>query len=379
MKIKTKLIFFYFISIIFLFLAFLFISLFLKDNYIGIKYQRAKDYYDNNKVTIEEYSTYLIDKGFVVTKNELYPFKGDSNLVCHLKDDEIIIYKDSKPVLFAVINKNIVNDTLLIVNILLSIIFIIILIILLLLYKIIKRHFLDRISKLENDLSKFEVGEDFTIISENYNDEINSLEENINDMILKLNLNEKQKLKFAFALSHDLKNPIMKIQAILNMYKKGIKSYEKKEEIVKLINIELNDLIDKINILVEFYKDKNFDNKKEYINIIKNIKYHLKKEIPNIKIIGDNKEFFINADKNKLDIILKNISSNISKYSTKEKVFIEVEKEYVLIKNNILNNNLYKQSGVGNIINDIFAKDMQLKIINRTDDDKYIIKIEKDI
>ncbi len=378
MKIKTKLIVFYIISIIIIFFSFIFISFFLKHNYIDIKYKNAKTYYDNNQVSIEEYSSYLIDKGFIVTKQEITPYKNKENLVCHLKQDEIVIYNDEDPILFAVINENIIKDTLFIINILLFVIFILISIISFILYKVIKKYFINRISILEENVNNFKLGEEFPVLDDSYGDEINRLEEKIKDMIFKLNIEEEQKIKFAFALSHDLKNPIMKIKAILSMHKKEVENYKEKDEVIALINYELNDLVEKINLLISFYKDKNFEDNKQSIDLIKAIKVSLKKEIPNLEVKGSKKEFLINADIKKVEIIVNNIVSNILKYSNQKDICINFKDDYIEISNDIVKSRLYKESGVGNIINDIFAKDIGLEIINKTIDKKYIIKI-KDI
>ncbi len=378
MKIKTKLIVFYIISIIIIFFSFIFISFFLKHNYIDIKYKNAKTYYDNNQVSIEEYSSYLIDKGFIVTKQEITPYKNKENLVCHLKQDEIVIYNDEDPILFAVINENIIKDTLFIINILLFVIFILISIISFILYKVIKKYFINRISILEENVNNFKLGEEFPVLDDSYGDEINRLEEKIKDMIFKLNIEEEQKIKFAFALSHDLKNPIMKIKAILSMHKKEVENYKEKDEVIALINYELNDLVEKINLLISFYKDKNFEDNKQSIDLIKAIKVSLKKEIPNLEVKGSKKEFLINADIKKVEIIVNNIVSNILKYSNQKDICINLKDDYIEISNDIVKSRLYKESGVGNIINDIFAKDIGLEIINKTIDKKYIIKI-KDI
>ncbi len=378
MKIKTKLIVFYIISIIIIFFSFIFISFFLKHNYIDIKYKNAKTYYDNNQVSIEEYSSYLIDKGFIVTKQEITPYKNKEDLVCHLKQDEIVIYNDEDPILFAVINENIIKDTLFIINILLFVIFILISIISFILYKVIKKYFINRISILEENVNNFKLGEEFPVLDDSYGDEINRLEEKIKDMIFKLNIEEEQKIKFAFALSHDLKNPIMKIKAILSMHKKEVENYKEKDEVIALINYELNDLVEKINLLISFYKDKNFEDNKQSIDLIKAIKVSLKKEIPNLEVKGSKKEFLINADIKKVEIIVNNIVSNILKYSNQKDICINFKDDYIEISNDIVKSRLYKESGVGNIINDIFAKDIGLEIINKTIDKKYIIKI-KDI
>ncbi len=375
MKIKTKLITLYIVSIIIILFSFIFISFFLKNNYIDIKYKNAKTYYDENQISIEEYSAYLIDKGFIVTKQEISPYKNKENLVCHLKQDEIVIYDDNDPILFAVINENIIKDTLFVINILLLVIFIFISIISYVLYRLIQKYFINRISILEDNVTKFKLGEEFPVLDDTYDDEINKLEEKIKDMIFKLNIEEEQKIKFAFALSHDLKNPIMKIKAILSMHQKEVEEYKDKEQVISLVNLELNDLVEKINLLVGFYKDKNFEDNKQDIDLIKAIKVSLKRELPNINIKGSNREFLINADIKKVEVIVNNIVSNILKYSNQKEISINLKNNYIEISNDIVKSRLYKESGVGNIINDIFAKDIGLEIINKTIDKKYVIKI----
>ncbi len=378
MKIKTKLIIFYILSVVLIFTTFLLISIFLKNNYIDIKYARAKNYYDVNDVSIDEYTDYLINKGFIVTNKSIEPYEGTGNLVCHLKEDEIIVYEDSKPILFAVINEKIINDTLLIIDILLIIIFLFILIILLILYSSIKKYFINRIKILEDNVSNFEIGEDFSIESKSYNDEITKLENEITDMIFNLNLNEEQKVKFAFALSHDLKNPIMKIKAILSMYKKDIPDYNDKEQMIKMVNLELEDLVDKINYLIELYKEKNIAENNITINFKEELKFKIKSEIPDILIKDTSKDFIIDVEEKKASIILNNIVSNIAKYSKKKEVIISYKEDYLEIRNEIIKDKSYKDGGVGNIINDIFAKDIGLEITNEVDGNYYIIKI-KDI
>ncbi len=379
MKIKTKIIIFYIISIILIFTIFVFISFFLQNKYIDIKYSRAKNYYNSETMTLEDYSTYLINKGFIVTKSEIEPYQGKEDLICHVKGDEIVVYKDNKPILFAVINEKIINDTLLIINLLLIIIFNIIIIILILLYLIIKKYVINRIIILESIVSKYELGDEIKLNIKNYKDEINSLEKEIEEMILKLNIDKKQKVKLAFALSHDLKNPIMKIKAILSMYEKNVPEYKEKEDIIKLINVELKDITEKINSLLFFYKEKNIPGIIETIDLKKDLKEEIKKQIPNMKIKEEGVDrFFLTVDIKKKDIIISNIVSNIMKYSNCKEITISSTDKTLEIKNKIKKKNSNKQTGVGNIINNILAKDINLEIINKTKKDIYIIEI-KDI
>lgn len=379
MKIKKKISLIFIVLIILNLLLTINASIFLKNNYATIKYNKAYNYYYQNKITPEQYATYLIDKGFIVTKNKINEYKTYQNHTCHLHGEEIIVYDDKgNPIIYAYLNKHIINDFLVFLNYMILIYFILILSLLLIIYILVDKNITKRLVNLENDMIHY----DALNLEHKYNniknkDEINSLQINFKDMLVKIKYNQEQKQKLIMALSHELKNPLAKNEAIIDMYKNNHYKYNDKNKVLKLLQNENEKILLILNNFLKFYKN-DLNNQIIEININQIIKEEFDDDIfLNYKIkINEYKIIKKNYNEQNFKFIIKNIKSNVYKYTLKNSmIVINILDNKILIKNKITNQNNQKSSHVGKFINEYLANELNIQIIESICDETYITQI----
>lgn len=386
MKIKNKILLTFLTFIVMIVILVLSISIFLRYNYMDIKNTIARNYYDNNDITLDEYANYLLDKGFVVTSSRLETYKDYGTEVCPYQEEPIVVYDENKsPILYAVINNNVVKDNLILIDYLLAFITILILILLIVVYLLINKLIIRRIEYVEKTVKEYNNDLLDDIINkldiDNYNDEISSLKTEFKNLLIAIKDNEKNKQMLVMALSHELKSPITKIEAILDMYLNNIDNYNDKKKVINLIENETEYMNVNISRLLEFYKNYDVKYKKEKINLNKVIKELFEKDLffnkqENLKIIEDS-DFELYSDVKRVEIIINNIKENIIKHAfTKENVTITINAQEVKFTNKILPKNKHSTK-VGNIINDFLINDMNLEMTRHIQSEYYIVTINK--
>lgn len=368
MKIRNKFRIIYLLSITIIFVIFICISLFLKANYVDFKFQSARNYYEKNDIDVDVFAQYLIEKGFIVSETEFDNYITDSQMTCHLKEDELIVKnKEGTSILYATINKNIIKDTLNIVNVLLIIIFILLIILFFIIDKIIEKQIISRILSLEENTNNFKNKKNIEFLEEKFNDELTSLNKSIKDMIFELGKREEEKRLVVFALSHELRNQMSKIIALADEENKEME-----------LETELLNLDNKVNETLKLYDEGDIsgESQKNFLAILKEVLKEWKIKLINEEVLKE--EFLLNGDINILILIANNICSNLNKYADLDSIDIILKNQELIIKNRYKYNIGNNSTNIGNKINKEFSEILDFNIIREKNKDYYYLKIKKD-
>lgn len=379
MRIKTKITIFFVFLIVLVVLIFLSISYYLKNNYMEIKYNRANDYYYQNDITLDEYSEYLIAHGFIVTTDEVDKYMLSTGDTCHLDSKEIIVYDGQDPALYAIINESISNDLLMIINVIMLLVTIMLIILLMIIYVFIQKVVINRIKRLENQMQRFDIDRVVDIEVGNAKDEVFSLIQEFTKMANNLNAQDEKKQELIVTLSHELKNPLSKIEATLDLYKAKAPGYTSKEKIILAISRETKYLTDNINKLLFIYSGLELGQNIEQIALKEYLTEAFTNEVLisrgiTLKEISD--DLILNVDVDRFDIIINNIINNMYKYAKRATVIeIKVSEKEIVFINEVDFDSEIKSTKLGNVINEYIVKELGFEYSQEYSDNKYYTKI----
>lgn len=205
-----------------------------------------------------------------------------------------------------------------------------------------------KIKTLSEDISKL----NFRTEEIKTNDEIEDLAQSINSMSISLEkahneLNDKNNnlKRFISDASHEMKTPI----ALIKAYSMGIKDKMDDGTFLDTIIEESENLNNIVNTLLywakyekrEFNIDE-FDLKNKLINIVDSYHILMKENNIDFSLKIDDGDFYIRADEDAIEIVLKNLLSNAIKYTDNNKVevfLLKNEEIFLSIKNGASNIN----------------------------------------
>lgn len=239
MKIKNKIILLFSVILMVVITLGILAITYVSKHYIHYKYDSAYAIYYQQEMTTSEFSEYLINEGFIVTKQNIPEYKSAGNISCHLEDDQIIVYENDEPVLYAVLNENIVTDLNRLLIYASSFINVIIILTLVIIYVYFNKSILFKLNKLEAEMVNFKSTVSYPRNFGSTKNEIDLLTNEFYKMANTIKLEDKQKKFLIMTLSHELKNPISNIEAVIDMNRLGVEPYSDNHKQNELVEIQV--------------------------------------------------------------------------------------------------------------------------------------------
>lgn len=191
---------------------------------------------------------------------------------------------------------------------------------------------LEKIKLLSKDIAKL----NFRTEEIKTNDEIEELSKSINKMSLSLEkahneLNNRNKsLKiFIGNASHELKTPVALIKAYAMGIQDGIDDGTYLDTIIEQSD-KMNNIVNTLLYWAKYEKREvnlgKINLKEMLMCIIKDYELLINRENINVNLNIDNDDFFINVDKDGMNIVLCNLISNSIKYTANKEIYIHLHK-----------------------------------------------------
>ena len=201
-----------------------------------------------------------------------------------------------------------------------------------------------KIDNIDNDDYKFE--------SDNYDDELHTLDLAVDNMRVYLKENETYKNQMYQNISHDFKTPITVMKSYIEASEDGIETKEKTLEIIKE---QLKKLEIKVHSLLYLNKLNYIKDQKNNLNVTLDIKNIVNSSVDKFKMARPDVKFTLEMDNNTTfrgsadmwEAIIDNILNNFIRYAKKE-VKITIKKNVITLYND--GPNIEE-----NILNDIFT------------------------
>ncbi len=380
MKIKNKIIALFSIIIVVVILLGWATKAFVSEHYIHYKYDNAYAHYYNQELTTSQFSEYLINEGFIVTEQEIPEYKTEGNISCHIEDDQIIVYENNKPVLYAVLNENIVTDLNRLLIYAAIFVNILVLIMLVIIYVYFNKSILFKLNKLELEMANFKEVDSFEVSEINTANEIDLLTDEFYKLANMIKQEDKQKKFLIMTLSHELKNPMSNIEAVIDMNRLGIAPYSDNQEQNQLIEVQLEKMKSIVIDLLNTYK---FDINQPpvEIDVLKTVEkvvsdnqlptseLEFKYQMSNASTITINNQVFI--------YIVSNIISNIYKYSQPHTVVkITISESSIKFENVRSQQVEDKSTEIGLLLNKYLSNEIGIDIHIEEDEKKYTTIID---
>lgn len=201
-----------------------------------------------------------------------------------------------------------------------------------------------KIDNIDNDDYKFE--------SDNYDDELHTLDSAVDNMRVYLKENETYKNQMYQNISHDFKTPITVMKSYIEASEDGIETKEKALEIIKE---QLKKLEIKVHSLLYLNKLNYIKDQKNNLNVTLDIKNIVNSSVDKFKTARPDVKFTLEMDNNTTfrgssdmwEAIIDNILNNFIRYAKKE-VKITIKRNVITLYND--GPNIEE-----NILNDIFT------------------------
>lgn len=154
-------------------------------------------------------------------------------------------------------------------------------------------------------------------------------------------------------LNHELKSPINKVNSLIQAYNMQVPGYDDANEMVKVIEEELETLINIVNFSLDVFVKTNIKEEKE-MNINDLIFEILMRREEVFEVRGltynylENEQVVLINDIRVIELVLSNLIENISKYAKENSEFkVEVNKDEIVFSNQISNErNVGTQQGL---------------------------------
>ncbi len=154
-------------------------------------------------------------------------------------------------------------------------------------------------------------------------------------------------------LNHELKSPINKVNSLIQAYNMQVPGYDDADEMVKVIEEELETLINIVNFSLDVFVKTNIKEEKE-MNINDLIFEILMRREEVFEVRGltynylENHQVVLINDIRVIELVLSNLIENISKYAKENSEFkVEVNKDEIVFSNQISNErNVGTQQGL---------------------------------
>ncbi len=355
------------IAIIFVFKGY------IEHNYVDNKVDNAYDFYNSQAPSLDEYAEYLVDNGFIVSKQEITPYSTPDNRVCHSSKGVISVSNVQGESIYATINEQVVNDIIHSVNIVSGIFVLMIFLNMLVYFLVIHIFVIKRVNDIKEAMDEFKMCPVATNLPSNFNDELTELNLSFNELTEVIVANQNDRDQLIGALSHELKSPLSKIKAMISMNQDGIEPYSDQEYLNEKVDGLIGDMNTEITKVIEFYREKQpveqLDVSAIFNELLTNQGVEVKFDVV--------EPFIISAQQISVEMILKNIITNLEKYAVSDSIVVTINNDEIMIENKI--NDVVETNGskLGNKINEYLASTQGLKVTNNEDNGVYNVVISK--
>lgn len=345
--------------------------------YIRYKFTQAEQHFKSEQsVTSEKMYSYLISNGFYVT-NQISEIQSNTNY--HVMDDGAIMSNSEMSIecctfgedvnyltitentgngiAYATINSFILTDINIILNLTLAITLFIYLLITILIEINLSNSITKRIRNIpvalaNKDNKNYQIDDEITDVFNQLSHQAEIIDQHTDDT--------KAMMR---AISHELKAPIVNIEALLKMHEKKYKGYEDLPSVLSKIFEQTAKLNNDITKLVSFYDIKHTQYVQDY-DLVQMLLMSIKenKEIALQHLaINVSGEFWISGDESVINFICGNIVSNIGKYAKPATVIkIQASNHKLIIVNSIGEVNNDNSNFKGNEITDFFCNKLKV-------------------
>ena len=180
----------------------------------------------------------------------------------------------------------------------------------------------NRIKKLKEKIDNIDNDDYSHQITENYDDELHTLDLAIENMRTFLKENELYKNRMYQNISHDFKTPITVMKSYIEASEDGI---ETQEQAIEVIKEQLTKLENKVHSLLYLNKLNYIKDQKENLNVNYDISTIVNNSIEKFKIARKDVDFILEIDNNTIfrgssdmwEAIIDNILNNFIRYANK--------------------------------------------------------------
>ncbi len=176
---------------------------------------------------------------------------------------------------------------------------------------------------------------------DSYYGEFQIIINNIDELNTQINEYIGERHTLVSTLNHELKSPINKINSLIQAYEMGIPGYEDPKQLTKIIEAELESLINIVNFSLDVFVKTEIHETTE-INITEMIDEVIDKRVQaltvrNLECNFDFKdEVIVESDERIMELVFSNLIENISKYAAENSTFnVILDNEQVLFENKI--------------------------------------------
>ncbi len=220
---------------------------------------------------------------------------------------------------------------------------------------------------------------------DSYYGEFQIIINNIDELNTQINEYIGERHTLVSTLNHELKSPINKINSLIQAYEMGIPGYDDPKELTKIIEAELEALINIVNFSLDVFVKTEIHETNE-INITEMIDEVIDKRVQalavrNLECNFDFKdEVIVESDERIMELVFSNLIENISKYAAENTTFnVILDNEKIVFENKIAKTrNVGTQQGLKLSMQLVKTAGFDLAYREENDIFSVIIKLKKD-
>ncbi len=176
---------------------------------------------------------------------------------------------------------------------------------------------------------------------DSYYGEFQIIINNIDELNTQINEYISERHTLVSTLNHELKSPVNKINSLIQAYEMGIPGYEDPSELTKVIEAELETMINIVNFSLDVFVKTDIKEIEE-INLTELIDDTIDKRVQALTVrnLESNFEFkdevIIFADRRIFELVISNLIENISKYALENSTFnVILDNDQIVFENDI--------------------------------------------
>lgn len=235
-----------------------------------------------------------------------------------------------------------------------------------------------KIEEKINQLVQFDFGK---VLKPHGNDEFAVLSKRLNSLDLTLSQFIESRQAFATSLAHELKTPVAVIQSTIDLYEHQVAEYADYSYSKQLIEQNLARIAETAKMSLQIFTRKSLF-ELEYINVTESVKQCivqweallLKR---NLRLETEFTELNWKVDADSFLLILSTIFQNVGRYSKPDTV-IHIKIDEKISFKNIISEDTSSGTQLGLEIAKTLAAHSHLKLLNRYEENQYIVEIEKE-
>ncbi len=176
---------------------------------------------------------------------------------------------------------------------------------------------------------------------DSYYEEFQLIINNIDELNTQINKYISERHTLVSTLNHELKSPINKINSLIQAYEMGIPGYNDQSELNKIIETEIEALINIVNFSLDVFVKTDI-HEEELINVTEMIDEIIDRRIQALSVRNLKSDFIfkdeviIKNDPKVMELVFSNLVENISKYAKEGTTFkVELDNNQVVFENYI--------------------------------------------